>query len=74
MRYDAERRNEVNQSLQVGGGEVHGAVAGFGEAEAKRLFGRDPKLPPAIQAEYVSPWSATKAEKQFLARFKALLP
>jgi 5'-deoxynucleotidase YfbR-like HD superfamily hydrolase len=49
-------------------------LAGFGEAEAKRLFGRDPKLPPAIQADYVSPWSATKAEKQFLARFKALLP
>jgi 5'-deoxynucleotidase YfbR-like HD superfamily hydrolase len=49
-------------------------LAGFGEAEAKRLFGRDPKLPPAIQADYVSPWSATKAEKQFLIRFKALLP
>jgi 5'-deoxynucleotidase YfbR-like HD superfamily hydrolase len=49
-------------------------LAGFSEAEAKRLFGRDPKLPPAIQGDYVTPWSATKAEKQFLARFKTLLP
>jgi 5'-deoxynucleotidase YfbR-like HD superfamily hydrolase len=49
-------------------------LAGFSVAEAKRLFGRDPKLPPAIQGDYVTPWSATKAEKQFLARFKTLLP
>lgn len=48
-------------------------LAGFGEAEAKRLFGRDPKLPPAIQSDYMTPWSAGKAEKQFLARFRALL-
>ena len=49
-------------------------LAGFSETEAKRLFGRDPKLPLAIQSDYVTPWSATKAEKQFLARFKTLLP
>ena len=48
-------------------------LAGFGEAEAKRLFGRDPKLPTAIQNDYMTPWSAGKAEKQFLARFRALL-
>lgn len=48
-------------------------LAGFSETEAKRLFGRDPKLPPSIQREYVAPWSATKAEKTFLARFKSLL-
>ncbi len=48
-------------------------LAGFGEAEAKRLFGRDPKLPRPIQREYVMPWSATKAEKAFLKRFKSLL-
>ncbi len=47
-------------------------LAGFGEAEARRLFGRDPKLPPAIERNYVTPWSASKAEKQFLARFKIL--
>ena len=48
-------------------------LAGFGEAEAKRLFGRDPKLPPAIRNDYLTPWSAGKAEKQFLTRFRALL-
>lgn len=48
-------------------------LAGFAEAEAKRLFGRDPKLPAATEKDYVTPWSAGRAEKQFLARFKTLL-
>jgi hypothetical protein len=48
-------------------------LAGFSQAEAKRLFGRDPKLPAATEKDYVTPWSAGRAEKQFLARFKALL-
>ncbi|MBX9711181.1 MAG: HD family hydrolase [Xanthobacteraceae bacterium] len=48
-------------------------LAGFAEAEAKRLFGRDPKLPPSVQRDYVTPWSATKAEKTFLQRLKSLL-
>jgi len=48
-------------------------LAGFAQAEAKRLFGRDPKLPPATEKDYVTPWSAGRAEKQFLARFKTLL-
>lgn len=47
-------------------------LAGFSEAEAKRLFGRDPKLPAASERDYVTPWSAGRAEKQFLARFKTL--
>jgi 5'-deoxynucleotidase YfbR-like HD superfamily hydrolase len=47
-------------------------LAGFARAEAKRLFGRDPGLPPAIRQDYLNPWSAAKAEKRFLARFKAL--
>ncbi|MGL5164947.1 MAG: YfbR-like 5'-deoxynucleotidase [Afipia sp.] len=48
-------------------------LAGFGETEAKRLFGRDPKLPAPTEKDYVTPWSAGRAEKQFLARFKTLL-
>jgi 5'-deoxynucleotidase YfbR-like HD superfamily hydrolase len=48
------------------------ALAGFEEAEAKRLFGRDPGLPEAIGQDYLTPWSAAKAAKRFLARFKAL--
>jgi 5'-deoxynucleotidase YfbR-like HD superfamily hydrolase len=48
-------------------------LAGFAEAEAKRLFGRDPGLPEAAVQDYLTPWSAGKAEKQFLARFKAVM-
>ena len=47
-------------------------LAGFAETEAKRLFGRDPTLPDSIRQDYLTPWSAAKAEKRFLARFKAL--
>jgi len=47
-------------------------LAGFSEAEAKRLFGRDPGLPESAQVDYLTPWSAAKAEKRFLGRFKSL--
>jgi 5'-deoxynucleotidase YfbR-like HD superfamily hydrolase len=47
-------------------------LAGFAQAEAKRLFGRDPGLPEAARQDYLTPWTAAKAEKRFLARFKAL--
>jgi 5'-deoxynucleotidase YfbR-like HD superfamily hydrolase len=47
-------------------------LAGFSAAEARRLFGRDPKLPTTTEKDYVTPWSAGRAEKQFLARFRAL--
>src|SRR3977135_4243706 len=49
-------------------------LAGFAEAEAKRLFGRDPGLPAAAVDACRTPWIAAKAEKRFLARFKALHP
>jgi len=45
-------------------------LAGFAPAEAKRLFGRDPGLPLAMRDDYLTPWTAAKAEKRFLARFK----
>ena len=48
-------------------------LAGFSAAEAKRLFGRDPGLPEATERDYLTPWTAARAEKQFLARFKLLL-
>jgi 5'-deoxynucleotidase YfbR-like HD superfamily hydrolase len=47
-------------------------LAGFAQAEARRLFGGDPGLPPATVQDYLTPWPAAKAEKRFLARFKAL--
>jgi 5'-nucleotidase len=47
-------------------------LAGFSEAEARRLFGRDPALPEATERDYLTPWTAAKAEKRFLERFKAV--
>jgi 5'-deoxynucleotidase YfbR-like HD superfamily hydrolase len=47
-------------------------LAGFSDTEAKRLFGRDPGLPDATRRDYLTPWSAAKAEKRFLARFNGL--
>jgi 5'-deoxynucleotidase YfbR-like HD superfamily hydrolase len=49
------------------------ALAGFSESEAKRLFGRDPGLPESVQRDYLTPWTAAKAEKRFLERFNAML-
>ena len=49
-------------------------LAGFEQAEAKRLFGRDPGLPDSTQRDYLTPWTAAKAEKRFLERFKTLHP
>ena len=47
-------------------------LAGFASVEARRLFGRDPGLSSATREDYLTPWSAAKAEKRFLARYKAL--
>src|SRR6476620_3676476 len=47
-------------------------LAVFSETEAKRLFGRDPGLPEATERDYLTPWTAAKAEKQFLERFNAV--
>ena len=47
-------------------------LAGFSEGEARRLFGRDPGLPETAKRDYLTPWSAAKAEKRFLARFASL--
>jgi 5'-deoxynucleotidase YfbR-like HD superfamily hydrolase len=47
-------------------------LAGFSESEARRLFGSDPGLPAAMIDDYLTPWSAGKAEKRFLTRFKSL--
>jgi len=47
-------------------------LAGFEGAEAKRLFGHDPGLSPATRQDYLTPWTAAKAEKRFLERFNSL--
>ena len=48
-------------------------LAGFSEAEAKRLFGKDPGLSEAAKQDYLTPWSAEDAEKRFLACFNVVL-
>lgn len=47
-------------------------LAGFSPAEARRFFGPPPKLSPAIERDYLTPWPASTAEKRFLERFNAL--
>jgi 5'-deoxynucleotidase YfbR-like HD superfamily hydrolase len=47
-------------------------LAGFSEAEARRLFGRDPGLPESVVRDYLTPWTAARAEKRFLERFNAV--
>jgi hypothetical protein len=49
-------------------------LAGFEEAEAKRLFGHDPGLPLAARQDYLTPWTSAKAEKRFLERFRIVTP
>jgi 5'-deoxynucleotidase YfbR-like HD superfamily hydrolase len=47
-------------------------LAGFSAAEAQRFFGPPPKLSPAIERDYLTPWPAGTAEKRFLERFHIL--
>ena len=44
-------------------------LAGFDKAEALKYFGKPVGIPANLD---LTPWSADKAEKRFLARFKAL--
>jgi len=47
-------------------------LAGFAPTEAKRFFGPDPALPPALEQDYITPWPAEIAEKRYLDQFKKL--
>lgn len=49
-------------------------IAGFGTTEAKRFFGKPPRLSATAERDYLIPWSAGKAETRFLERFRALSP
>ena len=48
-------------------------LAGFEETEAKRFFGQPPKFSAAIERDYLSPWPAGNAERQFRERVEKLL-
>jgi|SRR5581483_10601079 len=47
-------------------------LAGFADKEAQKFFGTPPKLSPAILRDYLTPWTATVAEKRYLERFSKL--
>jgi len=47
-------------------------LAGFKDAEARRIFGTPPGLDGTAEKRYLTPWNAETAEKRFLARFKEL--
>jgi 5'-deoxynucleotidase YfbR-like HD superfamily hydrolase len=44
-------------------------LAGFTTAEAARFFGRPPALPPSIERDYLTPWTAAQAQSRYLRRF-----
>jgi len=47
-------------------------LAGFDAAEARRFFGPPPKLPAAIERDYLTPWPAEVAEKRLRERLTLL--
>lgn len=47
-------------------------LAGFGEEEAKRYFGKPPTLPQSLVKDYLTPWPPADAKRGFLDRFKEL--
>ena len=48
-------------------------LAGFGAADAKRFFGSPPRLVPAIERDFLTPWPAGTAERRYLERITTLM-
>jgi 5'-deoxynucleotidase YfbR-like HD superfamily hydrolase len=49
------------------------AVAGFADMEARRFFGDPPAVPSTFERDYLTPWTAERAESRYLKRFRELL-
>jgi uncharacterized protein len=47
-------------------------LAGFSITEARRFFGRPPRIAPSAERDYLKPWPAQTAQARFLERFKKL--
>ncbi len=47
-------------------------LAGFAPAEARRFFGRPPRIAPSMERDYLRPWPAETAQARYLERFKKL--
>ena len=48
-------------------------LAGFAETEARRFFGPPPKLSPALERDYLTPWPAQTAERRYRERLVSLI-
>jgi 5'-deoxynucleotidase YfbR-like HD superfamily hydrolase len=48
-------------------------LAGFADDEARKFFGQPPKYSAAIERDYLTPWPAGTAERQFRERIEKLL-
>jgi hypothetical protein len=49
-------------------------LAGFADAEARRFFGRPPRVSATMERDYLKPWPAETAQARYLKRFKELTP
>jgi len=47
-------------------------LAGFAALEARRFFGRPPKLTSNIEHDYLTPWPAEVGQARYLERFEKL--
>jgi uncharacterized protein len=47
-------------------------LAGFASSEARRFFGRPPRLTSSIEHDYLTPWSAEVGHARYLDRFERL--
>jgi 5'-deoxynucleotidase YfbR-like HD superfamily hydrolase len=47
-------------------------LAGFVHTEARRFFGRPPRVAPSMERDYLKPWPAETAQARYLERFKKL--
>lgn len=48
-------------------------LAGFADREARKFFGPPPALPAAAEQDYLTPWSAQRAQSRYLKRFAELV-
>jgi 5'-deoxynucleotidase YfbR-like HD superfamily hydrolase len=47
-------------------------LAGFGDSEARRFFGKPPEVPNALERDYLVPWAAKDAQARYMKRFAEL--
>jgi 5'-deoxynucleotidase YfbR-like HD superfamily hydrolase len=48
-------------------------LAGFAHTEARRFFGRPPRIAPSMERDYLKPWPAEIAQARYLERFAKLV-